>query len=253
MAQGSSQKLTDDLLKEALKQEIESVNCPPPGPAWHRIKTRLQKEQNSKSNIAGLWRRYAMAAAALLIIIVSSYAFVGDGYLFYPSIEKYDSFEASDESIMLETVNDEDLQYGRSADISEHESGLFLGLARTDPAPRDWPSLLLNGNLFLGEAFLLEKDKYIYLGAEYHGLDSIVLLMKSVENEEELSDMIHNLSDFLFLPVSSLDYSDESISFELNSIVGLAWEKDGDNFALLVISGFINIEDLRLITREVSN
>ena len=67
---------TDKLIKEALRQELESVTPPPAGPVWERIGSRLASGAPPVPARRPLfWQRWATLAACLLVLFVGGFSY----------------------------------------------------------------------------------------------------------------------------------------------------------------------------------
>lgn len=66
----------DKLIKEALRQELESVTPPPAGPVWERIGSRLASGAPPVPARRPLfWQRWATLAACLLVLFVGGFSY----------------------------------------------------------------------------------------------------------------------------------------------------------------------------------
>jgi len=252
MSEKKQFKLTDDLLIEALKLEIENVECPPAAPAWRKINTTLQKKAKKRASLSIPWQRYALAAAACVIIIITSFAYMNDSWLRQISDDQVHLFEAADTPMMLEVDNDQEQFYGRGADMSQSAIDQLYNFASPDPAPPDWPPVLA-GEFVLTDMLLLAEGSALFSAALYHGVEASFLIIIPLGEEIELTLFVQTLSSFLAIPLSSTTEENGLLHFDLNGNPGLAWKKGTDMQALLVIAGFIEDEIVRQITRDIGN
>ncbi len=246
-------QLTDQLIREALARDFESVEIPPAERSWRQIEAGLQgSAKQIKSPGANRARYAALAAAVLLVIALSSVGII--------QMTDLASLVAEDEA-PLSTADDkmEALQADRAEEVEKEESAIavfteeeplaekpLFGI-EADPSPPDWQEVLPD-NLIFKEAVLLSASNGLaYQGAIYAGEEEALLWVKSKIDSEEPVDFIEILGENIQAEADSLEVVNGYIRFEAAGQPGLVWQEEDQNQALIVISGYISIEQLESI------
>lgn len=248
-----TEELNDDMIRVALYQELESIEPPPDERIWRRIETELNFSLNPDKENSSKWTRYAsVAAAALLIIVLSSIGIFQMTDLTLPAAEKDESIRAADEqeALQVEKIDEET----EDIDLFTEEErfyDLLLLKMEPDPSPPDWQKSLPE-NLVFKEAFLLSAgERHAYHGAIYYREKDRFLWVKSKIDDEEQASFIDNLGAHIQAVPLQIEEINGYIHFELAGQPGLAWQKAERNQALLVVSGAISIKELQNITAEI--
>lgn len=76
MAEQWNRKLDDQLIKEALKLEIEAAEAPPTARAWHRLEKHLEKPRPASRFARFGWHKMAAVAALFLVLVLGSISFI---------------------------------------------------------------------------------------------------------------------------------------------------------------------------------
>lgn len=251
MPDKSSPNLNDDLIREAVKQEIEYIEAPPAGPAWARIESRLEQPRSSikKRRFSLTWSRAAAVAAACLILTLGGIGIYRTVDFSAPLADLGMAPESADEVGALRTDND-----SFEADEPEEtvaDSDRQVTLAEADPLPPDWP-VVLPGDFRLSEELLLvDAGAPEYSGAIYHNDGMTLLLVKSEDPGEDIHTFLNHLDDHLMLELHDLERTNGFIRLTVEDRPGLAWQDNGVNQALLVLFGFIPEEDLEEIAASL--
>ncbi len=258
MDKQNPEPLNDDLIRQALVRDFDSIEAPPADRCWRQIEASLQDENACKQKSPAKWTRYAaLAAAALLVIVLSSIGIMQRTDLASPVTEEEMPARAAEEE--METV---DLEVAEPHDDKEtKEVELFMDEpvvsepppfeVVVDPSPPPWQEVI-DDNLLLDQAILLSAgDGPDYHGAIYHGEEEQLLWIKSKVKEEDTTSFILNLGDHIQAAPGRMEEVNDYVHFEVAGQPGLAWHEDDQNQALVVISGPASLEQLESITVEM--
>ncbi len=246
-------KLTDDLIKEALQREIDSINIPSAAEAWLGIEAKLADPRLLRpvKRRFNTWYRMATVVAACLLVVLGAAGL----------------FRATQFSAPLadsEMLADSDMGFGGADDMAalqvddlpaeaeapkDNSVRIFVeeipaSLGEIDPLPPDWPLLLID-DYALGEAIILfAGGEPFYQGALYYGADAHLLLVKSAVADEELEPFLDHLGRHLQLDLLPGEKKEEFTVFTFEESSGLARQTADGNQALLDLSGSISPEKL---------
>jgi hypothetical protein len=248
-------KLTDDLIREALQCEIDSIIIPSADEAWIGIEAvladpRLQRPAKRRFYT---WYRMATVAAACLLVVLGAAGLFRAAQFSAPLADTEmiaDSeigFGGADDMAALQV---EDLPAEAEADATKDESiKIFVEeipplLGEIDPMPPDWP-LSLPEDYALGEAIILfAGGEPFYQGAFYNDADADLLLVKSSVADEDLELFLDHLGRHLQLNLFPVGKTEEFTVFTFEESSGLARQTADGNQALLDLSGSISSEEL---------
>jgi hypothetical protein len=248
-------KLTDDLIREALQREIDSIDIPLADEAWLGIETKLADPRLQLPVKRRLynWHRMATVAAACLLVVLGAAGLFRAAQFSAPLA---DSEMIADSEMGLGGADDlaalqvEDLPADAEAEAAKDESTqIFVEeipppLGEIDPMPPDWP-LSLPHDYTLGEAIiLLAGGEPFYQGAIYYGADADLLLVKSGVADEDLDLFLNHLGRHLQLNLLPAGKTEEFTVFTFETSSGLARQTADGNQALLDLSGSISSEEL---------
>ena len=250
-------RLDDDLIRQALVRDFDSIEAPPADRCWRQIEAKLQDEiaYNRKSHAKGT-RYAALAAAALLLIVLSSIGIMQRTDLASPMVEEEIPARAPEEEI--EVLDTEVVEpHGKEA----KEVELFVDEqavseqppfeAVVDPSPPPWQEVIDDNFLFDQAILLSAGDGPDYHGAIYHGEEEQLLWIKSKVQQEDTTSFILNLGDHIQAEPSRMEEVNGYVHFETAGQPGLAWHEDDHNQALVVMSGPVSLEQLESIAVEM--
>lgn len=254
-------RLDDDLIRQALIRDFDSIEAPPAERCWHQIEESLQDELvfNQKKPVS--WTRYAaLAAAALLLIVLSSIGVMQRTELTSPMVEEEAPAEVVEEKVEeemevldVEVADPPVEEEAREVELFTDEQVLDVMpsfKAPADPSPPSWQKVL-NDNILFNQAILLSAgDGPDYHGAIYQGEEEELLWVKSKVKEEDTTSFILNIAEHIQAAPVQMEEINDFIHFKASGQPGLAWHEDDHNQALLVISGPVSLEQLESITGE---
>ncbi len=251
------EQLSDEFIREALVRDFESVEPPPADKSWRRIEAGLRGNDERRQAWFTGWIRYAaIAAAALLVIVLSSVGIMQVTDFATPAVEEEAPMRAADEEMEALDVEDMEVPEEEAEDVdiaAEEEAVSELPPFETtaDPSPPQWQEAL-NDSLFFEEAVLLSAgDRQDYHGALYYGDEEKLLWVKSKDDREETATFIEALGEHIQAESRQVEEIDGYTYFEAAGQPGLAWQEDEQNQALVVISGPVSIEELESITADL--
>jgi len=274
-------KLTDDLIREALHQELLSVEAPPAEIVWRRIESGLDLPRSSLHKPFYSWNRLAAVAAAFLIIVAGGIGLSRITRFSAPAADLSEMQAGSGEEIaMLEADEEvsaerevsvtakEDAAAPAEADQVESAAGQDMVAADQDVAKADdtrvalaeippdteednglteWPPVIADGFRLSRTLILGAPGGPQYPGAIYRGNDLELLLVKSAEQNEDLPTFIDYVEKYIGFDLQEVGGLNGFIHLTMAEQPGLAWQKSNLNQALLVISGSITEEELKEI------
>lgn len=278
MSGKSELKLNDDLIREALRLELESIEAPPAGKVWQRIEAGLDQTRPSFRRPVFGWSRLAAVAAVFLVIVLGGISVYRIMQFPSPSAdfselpvgsgEEVAMLEADDAAEVEEDVgvaalieDDAGITDDHTAIIEDdpmnaendlRTAGAVPSLtAEPDPSPPDWPlpvieDLVLNKTIILSAAGGPE-----YQGALYSRSDAELLWVNSAVADEDLTLFIDYLGRYIDFDLQDSGKINGFTRLTAAELPGLAWQKDGRNQALLVISGLLTTEELINIAAAV--
>ncbi len=245
-------ELSDELIRQALSRDFEEIEPPSAEKAWLRIEAGLSGNKAAAIRRRSVFSRYgAVAAAACLLLALGG---IGLFQVFQQGF-----FTAGDDG--AEMIADEAAPSAADERAQEDAVGIMVEeeqaprsiifYAESDPAPPDWP-LSVSDHYHFDEAVLLESaDRIPYSGAVYHGPEETLLLIESTVSGEEQGLFIDNIGLHLDIYTDAAEELNDWKSFVAEGQPGLAWQKEGLNRAVLVLSGFLPPEELQPIAEEL--
>jgi len=284
------EQLSDELIREALAREFESIEAPPVDECWSRVEAGLRGGRKPGQIRGFSWARYAaVAAAVLLVIALSSIGIMQMTEFASPMVEETPAEEApmrtADEEVdalqveeadapeeevsapeveeaeapeaevgILEVEEAEVPEEAEEVDISTEEvvvSALRPFEITVDPVPPEWQENL-NDSLFFEEAVLLQaREGPDYQGAIYLGEEEVLLWVKSAVEQEEMGSFIENLGEHIEVESRPVKEDNGFIHFESAGQPGLAWREADQYQALVVVSGPVSADQLESITGDI--
>ncbi len=248
-------KLTEDLIREALRLELDCIEIPPVDRAWHRVRSRLDQTPPSMRKPVIAWSRLAVVAAACLVIVLGGIGVFRDVQFSSPAADISEmpiGIDPGEEAAMLETedTSGDDLTIMHQNDTRETKI-LPAFFAGPDPMPPDWMPLIAE-EFVLNEAILLGvPEGPEYRGAYYSGNSADLLLVRSAEAGEDLALFINLLGRYIGFYLEDMGETNGFTRLAVSELPGLAWQNNGQNQALLTTSGFITEEELKSIASMI--
>ncbi|MFO7952022.1 MAG: hypothetical protein R6U91_04350 [Bacillota bacterium] len=250
-------KLTDQILKEAIQHDFESIESPPSEQIWQRIETELKQSKGygSEQTIAvkrrsSNWIRYGAVAAAagLVILVLNSLGLVQWEQATSPAMVE------DAEQIVDEPAGEMEAEDAAPEALMEEKEEPLRSLQyqrEEDHAPPDWPRSLPGDFSLENEILLTTGEGPDYQGAAYRRPEESLLLIKSDLKGEEISDFKNNLRRHLESEIQTIGQINGYTHYEIDGRPGLAWQKADSNYILLVELGIISPEALKAIAEEI--
>jgi hypothetical protein len=244
--------LTDDLIREACKIEIDSVDVPIPLDAWQRIEADLAPPRVTSVKRSFSWSTLAAAAAVFLVLTIGGAGLFRSMQSGIPVADSGLAPAAGEEIAMLQIEDEADeadedsIGIMAAKDDRATDEAPFM-IAEAEPEVDEWP-LLLADEYFLSSTVILDSEDHpAYSGAFYRGSDAELLYVKS----ESLEAPVTSFVDLLGLRIGSelevIDRTAHYLYFETLNMPGLAWQDESRNQALMVVSGSLDITILEEI------
>jgi len=251
MSGNTESRLTEDLIRLALRLELDCIETPPVDRAWQRVRSGLGQTRSPIKKQSFGWSRLAAVAAACLVIVIGGIGVFRTVQFFSPAAEVADMpirVDSVEDIVMLEAADSpvEDLTIMHQDD-AEAVKALPSVLADIDPVPPDWMPLIAEEFIFMEAVLLGAPDGPEYQGAYYSGSSADLLWVKSAETDEDLAYFINYLGRYSGFYPEDRGAINRFTRLAAAELPGLAWQKDGHNQALLAISGFISEEELKSI------
>ncbi len=243
--------LTDDLIREAVKLELDSVDVPLPSEAWQRIEVELAQPRVTSAKRPSSWSTLAAAAAVFLVLTIGGLGLFRSVQLGIPAADSEVPPAAVEEIAMLQV---EDEIADNSIGIMEEngskvidEPPVMIAEAESEPESAAWPPLLAE-EYFLSSTVILDSEDYpAFSGAFYRGSDVELLFVKDVSPEIPVISFIDLLGIRIGSDLEVIEQSDGYVFFETLKMPGLAWQDESQNQALMVVSGNLDISNLKEI------
>lgn len=246
-------KLSDDLIREALHRDFELIKLPPAEKAWRRIETGLERGPKSvRSRPRYSWSRYALAAAACLLIALGGLGILRLDWFGSPLADADLQPAAPAEEIAILEMDREEELFLLEEDVRRQDvPGELFFPGEPDPLPPDWPQTL-NDHFILDQPLILTAgSEPYYRGAVYLSPAVSLLMVKSRTEGEEVPDFVDHLGRHMEAEPLLVDRSNGYYYFEAAEQPGLAWRRGDRNQALLVLSGTIEFELLKKLADQV--
>lgn len=247
--------LTDDLIRKAVKLELDSVDVPLPSEAWQRIEAELVQSRVTSTKRPFSWSTLAAAAAVFLVLTIGGLGLFRSAQLDIPAADSEVPPAAGEEIAMLQV---EDEIADDSIGIMEEngskvidEPPVMIAEAESEPESEAWP-LLLAEEYFLSNTVILDsEDHSAFNGAFYRGSDVELLFVKDVSPEMPVISFIDLLGIRIGAELEVIDQSDGFVYFETLKMPGLAWQDESQNQALMVVSGSLDVSILKDIASGI--
>ncbi len=247
MSEKSNSKLNDDLIREAIKLEIDCIEVPPASLVWPRIESRLEQPRPpvKKRSFSFTWSRAAAVAAACLVLTLGGIGIFRTVQFTAPLADSEMTPETADDVGALR-VDDDQFEVPEEEDVKT-DLDLQIALGEADPRPPDWPSILPGDYTLDEEIILVEAGEPEYRGAVYYSSDVGLLLVKSEVPGEDMPAFLNHLGKHIQVELQYLEETNGFIRLAAEELPGLAWPDNGGNQALLVLFGFMSEEELKRI------
>jgi len=244
MAEKRKLKLTDDLIREALQMEFESVDMPPADRVWRRIESQLAEPGTSGREKTFSWGLAAAVAAACLVIVVGG---VGIWRVMQPGMSVADSVvpTESEESVGIMEASDKEWESFEAPENGiADDSTAVLPFGETDPDPPFWPPELQTGLVLQESIILTTAGEPYYKGAIYCRGDICLIWARSKETGELIDRFIDHLGGHILFPPFEREKANGMVQFTIDGRPALAWQEDGFKQVLVGISGSPSLEEL---------
>ena len=254
MTEDRKSELNDELIRKALELEIKAFEAPPDPDKWERVASALEKEKDTRSTRLNRfnWSRVAIAAAACLVLVVSGIGLVrnlditmtplADDAAFPEADDEVEIFHMDEETADMEIMEEDAV---RTTDEDAPPVG------EIDPNPPQWPESLPGNYSFSTAVLLTEAGEPLYSGAVYYNSSANLLLVKKEFSEKDLYGFIEHLGGHIQLDIKDVERVNGKVRFTAGEKPGLAWQDDGRNQALLVLSGQEAKEELKAIAASL--
>ena len=250
--------LLENIIREAINSEIESIDTPAIDRAWKKIEHQLNNTRTSSArSIRFHWSRAAVLAAACLVIVLGG---IGIFYNIQTAVPLADSYAPAEtvEDVGILTFEDEaeetfTLEADDRSALPEPLPDQVIALSEPDPSPPDW-SETLDGDYSFGQALLLpEAEEPLYRGAIYYSDDVDLLHVKSKETITSVQVFLDQLEEYMNFSLENVREINGFISFTVEERPGLAWKDNGHSQALLVLSGYLVEDELAKIASGLNH
>ncbi len=251
MTENRKSELNDKMIRKALELELKSLEATPDQEQWKRVESALEIKRPARVN-RFKWNRVAIAAAACLVLIVSGIGLVRNFNLtMVPLADDAAIPEVADEVEIFHT--DEE---SADMEIMEEDTAraVYEGLppaGEIDPTPPDWPESLPGDYIFSDAVLLTKAGDPVYSGAVYHNGSVDLLLVKKDPLEKDLFGFIDHLGGHMQLDMQDVERVNGFVRFTAGEKMGLAWQDNSRNQALLVLSGKEAKEVLKTIAASL--
>ncbi len=252
--------LTDDLIREAVKLELDSVDVPLPSEAWKRIEAELAQPRVTSAKRPFLWSTLAAAAAVFLVLAIGGLGLfrsvqldisVADSEV-PPAADLEVPRAAGEEIAMLQVEQVEDEIADDFIGVMDEngskvidEPPVMIAEAESEPESEAWPPLLAEEYFLFNTVILDSEDHSAFSGAFYRGSDVELLFVKDVSPEMPVISFIDLLGIRIGAELEVIDQSDDYVYFETLKMPGLAWQNESQNQALMVVSGSLDASILK--------
>ncbi len=253
-------ELYDSLIREAVKDEIESIDAPSTALAWRKVESQVAiTRPSSASPFRFNWSRAAAVAAACLVIAMGGFGLFRNLQSTIPVADSYEPSAAAEEVGTL-AFEDEDEAEETFALETDESPGLpdtlpeqVVARSAPDPSPPDW-SETLDGDYSFGQALLLpEAEAPLYRGAIYYSDDVDLLLVKSKGAATSMQVFLDQLEEYMHLSLENVREINGFVSFTVEERPGLAWKENGYGQALLVLNGHLLEDELTKIASGINH
>lgn len=253
-------KIDDNIIREALNLELESVEAPHPSKLWQRIEDRTDKSRQASFYRSGhySWSRLAAVAAVFLVVVLGGIGLFRS--VQFGSAPAADSIipVSMDEDVTTSHVEDDSTEEEEMAVMQEPEDG--VSIESVPPADEDevedkgvhWPLLLAEKFRLANTIILSAEGEPLYSGAFYKSGNVELLLVITERTDETTYEFIDTLGKFIGAELNVVDERNDYLYFETFEMPGLAWQKDSRNQALMITSGILDISELEIIAGGIN-
>lgn len=241
--------LTDELIREAVKLELDSVDVPLPSEAWKRIEAELAQPRVTSAKRSFSWSTLAAAAAVFLVLAIGGMGLFRSMQFGIPAADLEMPPAAGEEIAMLQVEDDiaEDsigIMEENGSRVTD-ELPLMTAEAESEPEHEAWP-LLLAEEYFLSSTVIFDsEDNPPISGAYYRSIDAELLFARADTSEMPLTGFIELLGSGIGAELEVINQSDGYVYFETLKMPGLAWQGESQNQALMVVSGSLDVSILK--------
>lgn len=222
----------DQIIREALRRELESTVPPPPDRIWPGIRAGLAPEKREPASAAPLtrvlsWRRLAAAAAVFFLFIGGGLALYRSGYLF-PADLKSDALQSE--------MSDQGIAEMRSESGSEAwpltlRGGFILVKAGEEESVKERPASAVDD--YTVAVYARGEERLLWIRASSPSADPgelIAEVSRQLQVRIQIEDEFTNRGGFL--------------EFQAGDYPGIAWQEDGRYQAFLILSGSPDLRSL---------
>lgn len=247
--------LTDDLIREAVKLELDSVDVSFPSEAWKRIEAELAQSRVTSAKRPFSWSTTAAAAAVFLVLAIGG---MGLFRSMQSGIQVADSEipPAAGEEIALLQVED-DLVEDSMGIMEENGNRVTEELpsitAEAEPETK-YEALppLLSEDYLLSSTVFFDLENYPSIsGAYYRSIDVELLFARADSSEMPVAGFLELLGSAIGAELEVIEQSDRYIYFKTLEMPGLAWQDENQNQALMVVYGSLDLAILKNIASGI--
>ncbi|MBS3948654.1 MAG: hypothetical protein KGZ57_10265 [Dethiobacter sp.] len=246
----SNPTVTDDLIREALRREIDSIEAPSTEAAWQRLQLHrgaFTSAPDEPVRRIRPWARFSALAAALLLFFFGGW---GVYRTLYPGdFHGADGRTPESDYAEIMTAEESDERIAESY-TAQTVSGYLAGWAPAEDIKEgdNWPPAALGGYT-REEIFTREADSgAIYLAALYTRDSELLLWIQSdaASREQFAADLEQMLGVLPPLPPPGED----QLHFSINNQSALIRETEGRHYLLMDLSTGETGADLRRLLPE---
>ncbi len=245
--------LTDELIREAIKLELESVDAPFSSEAWQRIEAELTQTRGASAKRTYAWSALVAVAAVFLILGIGGIGLfrsmqrgisTADSELQPTAGEEIAMFRVEDE-----TADDSAIIMADSSDEITDELPVMIAEAEAEAesVSEIWPPLLAEDYYLFNTVILDAEDYPAFIGAFYRSSDAELLFVKDASPEMPVISFIDLLGIRVGVEIEVIEQFEGFIYFEALKMPGLAWQDENQNQALMVVSGSLDVSMLEEI------
>lgn len=233
-AKGSG-TIRDEVIREALRRELDGIEAPPAEAAWRRISAALAEGRTPAARRRFGWSRYSTIAAVLLVFFLGVCGV-------YRAIQFRDFGQAETAGFQAEP--------GADVAVPEEEGAEAFG-SRTEKDQGEraagWPPELYGGFIFDRPYPLDSAGETALAAALYRSEGAELLWVRGpAGGAATLQPFLDELSGLLDSPLKLLEETrgGAAVAFTCYGHPGLAWLADGTGNALWVYDGTVPEEVL---------
>jgi hypothetical protein len=241
--------LTDELIREALKLELESCDIAIPAEAWQRIEDDLNQARVTSRRRPFSWSTLAAAAAVFLVIAIGGMGFYRSMHYGIPAADA-DMRPAAGEEIAMLQIEDEVAD--DSIGIME-ENGLettgdlptMIAEAEFSSAYDEWPPSL-GEEYLLSNTVIIDLEDHPPVNGAYYSSNNAELLFARVDSSEiPVSVFIELLAVGIGTLPEIIEDAEGYLYLEALNMPGLVWQDENQYQALIVVFGSLDVSNLK--------